>query len=215
MYLFDTGQTETPRKEQPKPRTLSLYEHQQESYEKCRQAFRDGHRRILLCQPTGGGKSEIAAWMLAQTTAKDNWRGLFSVYRRTLVEQFGNRLSKYNIPHGVIMSNSPADRSQKIQVASISTLHTRYLQDEFATAIPLPDFKLIIYDEAHTQAKQAEKLFNQFPDAYVIGLSATPADTNGGGLGKYGYTKIVYGPTVRWLMDNGYLVDARYCAGRV
>lgn len=189
-------------------RELELYPHQAEVLDRVRAAFREGHRRVLLEMPTGAGKSETAAKMHQLTSlAGAQLPSLFAVHRRGLVAQFSQRLAKYGIPHGVLMAGHGYQLENPIQVASIDTLDARYLR-EGAPGDPgiLPRFGLIVYDEAHTHPDKAARLMDAFPDAWVIGLSATPAPADGKGLGRFGYTRIVSGPSVGWLMERGYLV---------
>ena len=193
--------------DRPKVRELALYPHQEEVLERVRSAFRQGHRRVLLVMPTGAGKSETAAMMHKLTSLDGGRPSVFTVHRRTLVEQFSKRLDQYGLRHGVLMAGVPHALWEPLQVASIDTLDARYFRDDATgDASALPDFKLIVYDEAHTHPEKAARFFDAYPDAFVIGLTATPAASDGKGLGRYGYTAIVEGPTVAWLMQNGYLV---------
>lgn len=188
-------------------RELRLYPHQEEVLDRVRAAFRQGHKRVLLVMPTGAGKSETAAMMHKLTSLDGGRPSVFTVHRRTLVEQFSNRLDKYGLPHGVLMAGHPYSLWEPLQVASIDTLDARYFRDDAGGAgVDLPEFALIVYDEAHTHAEKAKRFFDAFPSAWVIGLTATPAASDGKGLGRYGYTALVQGPTVAWLMENGYLV---------
>ena len=186
--------------------SLSLYPHQESVMEDCRAAYRDGSRDLILTMPTGAGKSETAARIMTSTVAKGG-RALFVVHRRTLVRQFSSRLRRYGIPHGVLMAGIPMSRSEGIQVASLDTLHRRYFgEGAEGDAELLPDFNVVIYDEAHTRPDMFRRLRDYYEGrAFVIGLTATPADSAGLGLGAYGYERIVSGPTVRWLMGEGYL----------
>lgn len=192
----------------PERPELQLYPHQAEVLGVVRERFRQGHRKIILEMPTGAGKSETAAKMHQLTSLEGNkLPSLFAVHRRTLVAQFSRRLEQYGIPHGVIIAGHTYDLSQRIQVASIDTLDVRYLRkDAPGDPSELPPFRFIVYDEAHTHPDKAARLAAAFPDAWLLGLSATPAPADGRGLGRYGYTTIASGPSVSWLMEHGYLV---------
>jgi DNA repair protein RadD len=68
---------------------------------------------------------------------------------------------------------------------------------------------LIIVDESHRSVSPSYlEVFAAWPDAHVVGLTATPARTDGRGLGEV-YDHIVTGPSMRLLIDNGYLSDYR------
>jgi superfamily II DNA or RNA helicase len=71
--------------------------------------------------------------------------------------------------------------------------------------IRAPD--IIIVDEAHRSVSPSYlRVFEAWPDAIVIGLTATPERTDGKGLGQI-YNDIVTAPPMRWLIDNGILSD--------
>ena len=66
---------------------------------------------------------------------------------------------------------------------------------------------LIIIDEAHrSAAKSYRDILVAWPGAYVVGLTATPRRLDGKGLGEI-YGEIVQGPSIRYLIDQGYLCD--------
>jgi len=66
---------------------------------------------------------------------------------------------------------------------------------------------LIIIDECHRSAASTyQKILDRYPRAMVIGLTATPQRTDGKGLDST-YSELVKGPTVRQLIDAGYLCE--------
>ena len=192
---------------------LKLYPHQEDCLSVCREAFRQGHKKIVLRMPPGAGKTEIASQAMLTAAEQSRLRCWFVVHRRTLVSQTSKRLSKYNIDHGVMMAGEPPSIMQKIQVVSLDTVFHRYVKDEAKRDIgDLLGPELIFYDEAHTNADMFDSLSQKFPKAWVIGLTATPALAFGRPMRELGYTKMVNGPKTSWLIENGYLVGARYFA---
>jgi DNA repair protein RadD len=72
--------------------------------------------------------------------------------------------------------------------------------------------KLIIWDEAHHLAAGSwSKVFDAFPSAYHIGLTATPERLDGTGLGKW-FQEMIHGPSVRELIDQKYLAPYKIFA---
>lgn len=63
----------------------------------------------------------------------------------------------------------------------------------------------------HCAAGSWKKIFEAFPQAFHIGLTATPMRLDGKGLGNY-FDEIVYGPSVQWLIDNKFLSPYRIFA---
>jgi superfamily II DNA or RNA helicase len=76
----------------------------------------------------------------------------------------------------------------------------------------LPPADLILIDEAHhTPARTYQKLIEAYPDAIVIGLTATPCRGDGRGLGSI-YKLMIECPQVPDLIKQGYLVRSRVYA---
>jgi superfamily II DNA or RNA helicase len=85
------------------------------------------------------------------------------------------------------------------QVASVQTLVRR--QDQYVEPA------LVIIDEAHrAMASTYLQILEKWPNARVIGLTATPERTDGKGLDSI-FETIVLGPQIRTLIDDGYLCD--------
>ena len=68
-----------------------------------RRAVQQGHRRILVVLPTGGGKSVVAASLMQLTAAKGN-ESIFFASQRELITQIGNQLGRINVPSRTIMA---------------------------------------------------------------------------------------------------------------
>ena len=139
------------------------------------------HRRVLFACPTGFGKRYLAVWLCERAVQKDR-RVLFVTNRRLLVEQMFSHAEREGIRHGVIMANSEGwDMTAPIQIASVQTLESRYYgKGAGATAGEgLPPADLIIVDEAHRQIESYVTLWNYYPNAKVIGLTATPVGPQG------------------------------------
>lgn len=175
-----------------------------------RQAISEGHRRILLVIPTGGGKTVTAAELIDKTVAKGN-RVVFLAHRQELIDQCSEKLEDYGVPHGIIQgkgkkSDKKRDRSLPVQVASIATLIRR----EHWPA------RLIVIDEAHrATAKTYMKICERYEgeNPVIIGLSATPYRMDGRPLGDL-FTKLIDVVSVQELVDQGSLVSPTvYVAG--
>lgn len=160
------------------------------------------HQRILLVAPTGAGKTVLALEMIRGACARGK-RVLFLCHRRELVRQSSRAFWKAGVEHGMVMAGK-AMTAVPANVGVINTVANRI------DRMQPPD--LIIVDESHRSVSPSYlKLFEAWPDAHVVGLTATPERTDGKGLGEV-YGAIVEGPTMRWLIDNGYLSDYRIIA---
>jgi len=175
---------------------LQLRPYQNQIINQARELMLAGEKSMLICSPTGSGKTALTAHMLG-TAAKKNMGSWFVVHRRELIHQSMRAFDKAGVFHGVIANNFITDARPKVQIASIGTLVNRFDR--------MKKPKLIIWDEAHhIAAKSWAKIFKQFPDSFHIGLTATPERLDGRGLREY-FNNIIMGPSVSWLIENGYL----------
>jgi DNA repair protein RadD len=182
---------------------FDLRPYQQAAVDGVRDSFRSGRRRPLLVAPTGSGKTVIFSYVTASAAAKGN-RTLILVHRAELLEQCHRSLSQMDVPHGLIASGLTPDRSQLTQIASVQTLVRR-----FDRVLP-PD--LIVIDEAHHATAGAwASVLAQYPNARVLGVTATPQRLDGKGLGQV-FDDLIRGPEVTKLIDEGYLCKPVYYA---
>ena len=153
--------------------------------------------KVLIQAPTGAGKTALTVHMM-KTAADRGKRAFFLVHQNELLKQTSAALWKQKLAHGMI-SSGKRPSLLPVQVASVQTLVNRLDQYE------PPD--LIIIDEAHrSTAESYKKVVEAYPNAVLVGLSATPERTDGKPLGDM-YDKIVAGPSIRWLQQEGFLCD--------
>jgi superfamily II DNA or RNA helicase len=182
---------------------FDLRPYQQAAVDGVRDSFRSGRRRPLLVAPTGSGKTVIFSYVTASAAAKGN-RTLILVHRAELLEQCHRSLSQMDVPHGLIASGLTPDRSQLTQIASVQTLVRRF------DRVVAPD--LIVIDEAHHATAGAwASVLAQYPNARVLGVTATPQRLDGKGLGQV-FDDLIRGPEVTKLIDEGYLCKPVYYA---
>jgi DNA repair protein RadD len=165
--------------------------------------FQNGKLRVLDVAPCGAGKTILMAWMSLQAKLRAN-DILFVVHRQELIEQSSETFKKLNISHGVIAAGYPEMYSEAIQIGSIQTIIRRIHK------ITVPT--LIILDEAHhATAATWKKLLAAFPNALVVGLTATPERMGGAGLSDI-FDSMVIGPSVKELIAMRNLSPYKYYA---
>uniref|UniRef100_A0A6M3II10 Putative type III restriction enzyme n=1 Tax=viral metagenome TaxID=1070528 RepID=A0A6M3II10_9ZZZZ len=196
----------------------SLYAHQEDLRDRTRTALAR-HGRVILCAQTGVGKTRCAKWILGASANRPrgeraSGKTLFVVHRRGLVDNAIDSFSEEpSVPHGVIMAGRETDYSRRIQIASIDTMLSWFVDNgEYPSQVT---FDLIVADEVHSHHPKYAK-FLKYHDArreqleqkpaYVIGLTATPRAK---GLADV-YKEIVQGPSTDWLIENKYLSPFRY-----
>jgi len=168
-----------------------------------RRLLQTGEKAVLVVGPTGMGKTHLAAFVLGEA-ARKGLRSLFVAHRIEIVRQSSDAFVKQNINHSIICAGFHNDPWPKVQIASIQTLARRL------DRVSKPD--LIVFDEAHHVAAGSwQKIIEWVPEAYRIGLTATPERLDGKGL-KPWFSKMVMGPPVRQLITDGYLSPYRLVA---
>jgi len=70
---------------------------------------------------------------------------------------------------------------------------------------------ILVHNCHHMPASQYRSVITAFPNATIIGFTATPMRLDGKGLGDY-FGKIIEGKSVEWLMENGFLCRPKYYA---
>lgn len=165
--------------------------------------MQDGARSILIQSPTGSGKTLLTAHML-KTAASKGLSSWFLVHRRELIKQSISAFAEVGVRHGVVAAEFIEESNLPIQLASVQTLARRVHK--------MNPPKLIVYDESHHLAAGSwSKIHAAFPKAYHIGLTATPERLDGTGL-KPWFSHMIKGPSVRWLIDNGFLSEYKIYA---
>lgn len=169
----------------------------------------DGNRRFLLGDFTVTHNTLVASEILKQTS-DNGFTSIFLADRRKLIDQTGEKLGGYGVDHGIIMAGRESDFNAPVQVASIQTLYSRAIKRE---VMELPHVQLVVIDEAHKSlgSQYSELIHEHYPDAFVLGLTATPVRTDGRGLSEM-YDDLVLGPSVDTLVDDDFLVPMRYYA---
>lgn len=182
--------------------SLTLRPYQSAAVQNLRLSLAAGMKRLMLCSPTGSGKTEIGMALVKGARTKGK-RVAFLCNRVHLVEQTSRRFSKAGIAHGVIQGENTARVYEHVLVVSIQTVAKR----------GMPAVDLIIIDEAHTVAGSREyrAVIAAAKGVPVIGLSATPYAK---GLGKYYadlggalFEQMTVAATIPELIAGGYLVD--------
>jgi superfamily II DNA or RNA helicase len=188
---------------------IELRPYQTDAIRDYRAAVTGGQRRIIVVAPTGAGKTVIGAAIIDGTVRADRQNVLVLAHRREIIAQTAGKLLTAGIGHGIIQAGCPTRPLEPVQVASIQTLWTRAIH---TGKMDLPPADLLVIDEAHhCPANTYTKIIAAYPNAVVLGLTATPCRGDGRGLGGI-FDTIVETPQVAELIKDGYLVGTRVYA---
>lgn len=187
---------------------LSLRPYQAQIAEHVDALIASGLRRLLIPLPTGGGKTVISA-EIARLAVARRQRVLFLVHRRELLKQSSQKLHAAGLEFGIVAAGWPSRPGELVQIASIATLHARAVR---SSAMSLPAADIVIVDEAHHAiAGSWRRLVGAYPDALIVGLTATPCRGDGRGLGDM-FEALIPCPGVPELIAGGFLVPTRVYA---
>ena len=163
---------------------MELRDYQQDLYDKTKDAFRAGKKRVLVCVGCGAGKSYIFARMAQQTKGDV----LVLTHRQELRDQTARLF---------------ADNGINARIEMILTEANRLGQ--------YPKPALIITDEAHLSRSNSWMRVLDYYDTHTVGFTATPVRLDGKPLGDI-YDTLVTGVSVRWLIDHQRLAPYEYYA---
>lgn len=163
-------------------------------------AFASGDRRVLLQLATGGGKTTVFSQIIKDFRAKrPDERVIACAHRVELIDQMHKRLGSMGV------SNWPSYAAAPNPEYPVHSTSIQKLAHPLFRHWP-ENVGLIVIDEAHhaTSVNSYSLLIDRYPNAFVLGVSATPVRLDGKGLGDI-FKHLVNGPSVSKLIDQGYL----------
>lgn len=185
-------------------------------------AWQAGFVNVLAVSPTGSGKAMTLCTLAQELAYTHGMPVVIKVHRKELVSQLCGTLAQLDIPHNIIAQKgnileiieeekrlhgkSYYEPRSPITVVSVDTLLSR--ADRYQEWAQRQ--RVWILDEAAHQLVNNKwgACVKLFPNAIGVGFTATPQRLDKKGLGRHAFglfDVMVQGPTVRWLIDNGFL----------
>ncbi|MGH6672348.1 MAG: DEAD/DEAH box helicase [Xanthobacteraceae bacterium] len=185
-----------------------LRPYQAEVIGKLNGAIASGKKHIIVTAPTGAGKTVIAGAIIEESVAGAH-RVLVLAHTREIIKQTAQKLFDNGIEHGIIQAGYATRPDEAVQVASVQTLWARAVR---SNRMDMPVADVLITDECHhCPARTYRKIIDAYPDAVLIGLTATPCRGDGRGLGGI-FDAIIECPQVAELIEQKFLVRTRVFA---
>jgi superfamily II DNA or RNA helicase len=192
---------------------ITLRPYQSDGIQTIRKYYAEGVKSLLYVLPTGAGKTVLFS-AIAESSQRRGKRVLILCHRVELVDQIVAALKEFNVQPDIIaagygrrtrMTGRYQQSAAPVAVASVQTLVNRL--DDLAPPT------LVICDEAHHCAagNTWSQILRRYTDAKVLGVTATPVRLDGRGLGAH-FNKLIVGPSVRTLIEGGYLAKPRVFA---
>lgn len=165
-----------------------------------------GKKKTLLVLPTGCGKTIVFA-KVTEDCVRQGKRVLIMAHRGELLDQAADKIMQAT---GLGSAVEKAEESclgswYRIVVGSVQSLTrpqrlAKFKQDYFDT---------IIIDEAHHCLSDSyQRVLEHFPDADVLGVTATPDRGDMRNLGQY-FESLAYEYTLPQAIKSGYLVPIK------
>lgn len=204
---------------------LKLRDYQEDAITAVFKAWSDDMTRPAIVLPTGAGKTVVFSalikkfrWWQRKGSGQGTgayvpqWPGrgarvIVLVHRDELADQAMAKI--HSVAPELTVGKVKASVRQvnaDVMVCSVQTLArgTAVNQIKVSEAFHGP-VGLIITDECHHAAAPSyRQVFAQFSDALQLGVTATMARGDGGGLGDV-WEEVVYSRSILWMMSRGYL----------
>ena len=178
---------------------MELREYQKETVALILDNIKRGVKSQLINSPTGSGKTFISASVIKELN-KEGKRVFFLVANEPLIKQTYDEFGKFNLPRSIIKAGKEKfyDENSLNQIVMIQTYISR--MDKIKA---VPD--ILYFDEAdfYSKGKSVKKIKEKFPDLQIIGVTATPTDTQGYLLDDFEFYHEVV--SVRQLQKEGFL----------
>jgi superfamily II DNA or RNA helicase len=179
---------------------FELWPFQAQAVDKCRLKFKQGKKKIILCSPTGSGKTVMACWFVRQALAKGKTVAIL-VDRQEILKQFDAALNRFGLWPELITAGSKPVVSN-LYLGMVESYYNRMSKSSHIT-----DCDFLIFDECHSTAYF--KIIRKNPNQFIMGLTATPVLTGTKDrLNEY-YDDIVELSKVEDLIKDGWLCDSR------
>lgn len=181
---------------------MELRPYQQEAEDAVFTEWKNGIKKTLLVLPTGCGKTIVFA-KIAEECVREGKRVLILAHRGELLEQAADKIAKTTgLGCAVEKAESTCMGSWfRIVVGSVQSL----MREKRLRGFPEDYFDTIIIDEAHHSTSDSyQRVLQQFPEAEVLGVTATPDRGDMKNLGTV-FESLAYEYTLPKAIKEGYL----------
>ena len=151
---------------------IKLFDYQEDMKERIEKALRL-HRSVMAQMPTGTGKTYLLTAVIDSFVSNNPMEKVWIVaHRRELVSQIDDTVRKF---HSFSASNTSS------LLLSVKAMSIQWLMRHYDEIEEEPG--MIVIDEAHhALAKTYKEMWERFPNAKFLGLTATPCRLNGKGF---------------------------------
>ena len=186
---------------------MKLRPYQEEARDAIFREWDDEHRRrTLLVLPTGTGKTIVFA-SVAEECVRRGERVLILAHRGELLQQAADKLKSATGLQSALekAESSSLESWYRVTVGSVQTMMREKRLQQFGAG----HFGTIIIDEAHHSLSDSyQRVLEHFPDARVLGVTASPDRGDMRNLGEC-FESLAYEYTLPAAIRDGYLCPIR------
>lgn len=181
---------------------MQLRPYQQEAKDSIFEQWKNGIQKTLLVLPTGCGKTIVFA-KVAEECVRRGDRVLILAHRGELLDQAADKIANST---GLGCATEKAEQTClgswfRIVVGSVQSM----MREKRLNQFPEDYFNTIIIDEAHHCISDSyQKVLQHFPEANVLGVTATPDRGDMKNLGTV-FESLAYEYTLPKAIKEGYL----------
>lgn len=175
-----------------------LRDYQSNGIDSIAKLFSNGTRRIIYQNATGAGKTiTFSAMSERYLKSFPNKKILIAVHRQELLKQTRNTLyNHFNLLFEPIDADTKhITANTKGYVAMVETLFNRLKKNPYLAK----SIGMLILDEAHIG--NFKKIYDSFPEALIVGFTATPVSSSKKDPLKNYFDEIVCGPQIGELIQ--------------
>jgi len=185
---------------------ISLRPYQAEARDAILHEWSVGNRKTLLVLPTGTGKTVVFS-SVAKERVENGGRVLIMAHRGELLDQAANKLKSVCGLDSVLekAESSSIGSNAPVTIGSVQSLAQPKRLERFGAE----HFTDIVVDEAHHCLSDSyQRVLEHFPNANILGVTATPDRGDQRNLGKYFDSK-AYEYGMSQAIREGYLCPVK------
>lgn len=186
-------------------------------------AWAQGAVNVMPVLPTGGGKTVLFGNIIAENDGPS----VAVAHRQELTSQISLALARNGVRHRVIGAKQLQREIVSIHMAEVGRDYTHQYARTAVAGVdtllnldpkdPVFQASLVVQDEGHHVLAENKwgRAMSMFPNARGLFPTATPKRADRKGLGRHAdglVDALVVGPSMRELIDMGYLTDYRIFA---
>ncbi len=185
---------------------IKLRNYQEQLVQKIRAEIKNGHTKVLLQLPTGGGKTVIFTYIAKNAMERGN-KVLVITDRQELQGQGARTFKELGVEPMLLTAQTKRLTDAGIYIAMSETIKRRIENPDYLDFVR--SFDIVIVDEVHKQS--FDRIYKYLTDSqFLLGVTATPYRLAPMTPLAEHFTSIIQGNQINELIQLGYLSDVTH-----